>query len=85
MSEYEKEYTHKGWIAKFTGSESQDGWDDSFELSNHDGPTIYTVPFHGNNELPSKDEAIHLAMNHARKWIDAEGVRFLVEKRKQQK
>ncbi len=47
VSEYEEEYTHKGWVAKFTGSESRDGWDDSFELTYHDGPTIYTVPFHG--------------------------------------
>ena len=82
MSEYEEKYTHKGWVAKFTGSERQDGWDDSFELSYHDGPTIYSVPFGGNNKFPSKNEAIGVAMTHARKWIDTEGVQFLVEKRK---
>ena len=83
MSEYEEEYKHKGWVARFTGRESQDGWDDSFELTYSDGPTIHTVPFHGNNELPSKDEAIRVAMTHARQWIDAEGARFLAEKRKE--
>jgi len=83
VREYEEKYTHKGWVAKFTGRESEDGWDDSFELTYHDGPTIYAVPFHGNNELPSKDEAIGLAMTHARKWIDTKSVQFLTEKRKE--
>ena len=85
MSGYEEEYKHKGWLAKFTGLEGEDGWDDSFELTFYDADTVHTVPFGGNNKLPSKDEAISVAMTHARQWIDAEGVQFLAEKRKERR
>jgi hypothetical protein len=84
MGKYKDEYSHGGWTIRFAGKQHADGmWDDSANLELHEGGTAYGVPLLGKNRLADRDEAVRVCMISARRWIDAKGLRFLSEKRRQ--
>jgi len=84
MGKYEEEYSHQGWVVRFSGRLHSDGtWDDSADLEFQDAGTVLGVPLIGKNRFGDKDEAIRIAMAFARQWIETKAQEFLNGRRKQ--
>ncbi len=69
----------RGWVWDFLGSEDDGQWNDSYELTYKVRRKIVVIPFPARQEFKTKEDALEHAMSDARKWVDQNGLKEILE------